>query len=209
MEREELLFCCRSVWTDFRSSMFLCRLCMHWVLRWGWSLHAEERISGAVCHPQKSWWFTERLAMISERSAVHRTKRTGPSTEPWGAPYMAGMVTKTNYWLDWYLFERYDWNHWSAADWMPKTEFRRERRIWWSLVSKLQKDPTKEEIQSGKNVIYNTTFATLFGCYMVGATWKEKKKLLSWRILCTLYNHAPCHITSCKATYAGRMRIYL
>ena len=91
----------RSVWADFRSSMFLCRLCMHWVLWWRWSLHWEERISGAVCHPQNSWWFTEWLAMISERSPVHRTKRTDPSTEPWGAPYMAGMVTKTSYWLKW------------------------------------------------------------------------------------------------------------
>ena len=48
---------------------------------------------------------------------------------------------------------------------MPKTEFRRERRIWWSIVSKLQKYPTKEEIQSGENIVYNTTFTTLFGCY--------------------------------------------
>ena len=24
--------------------------CMHWVLWWGWLLHWEERISGAVCH---------------------------------------------------------------------------------------------------------------------------------------------------------------
>ena len=28
---------------------------------------------------------------------------------------------------------------------MPKTECRRERRIWWSVVSKLQKYPTKEQ----------------------------------------------------------------
>ena len=33
----------------------------------------------------KSWWFTEWLAMISERD---RTKRMGPSTEPRGTPYM-------------------------------------------------------------------------------------------------------------------------
>ena len=40
----------------------------------------------------KSWWFTEWLAMISERG---RTKRTGPSTHrTW-----AVMVTKTSYWL--------------------------------------------------------------------------------------------------------------
>ena len=32
--------------------MFLCCLCMHWVLWWGWSLHWEEQISGAVCHLQ-------------------------------------------------------------------------------------------------------------------------------------------------------------
>ena len=36
----------------------------------------------------KSWWFTEWLAMISERDVVYRTKRMGPSTEPWGTPYM-------------------------------------------------------------------------------------------------------------------------
>ena len=47
-EREEL-FCRRSVWADFPSSMFLCHLCGHEVLWWGWSLHWEERIAGAVC----------------------------------------------------------------------------------------------------------------------------------------------------------------
>ena len=30
----------------------------------------------------KSWWFTEWLAMISERGVVYRTKRMGPSMEP-------------------------------------------------------------------------------------------------------------------------------
>ena len=52
----------------------------------------------------KSWWFTEWLAMISERGVVYRTKRMGPSTEPWGTPYMsccAVMVTKTSCWLRW------------------------------------------------------------------------------------------------------------
>ena len=37
--------------------------------------------------------------------------------------------------VDWYLSERYDWNYWSAVDWVPNTDFRRERRIWWSVVS--------------------------------------------------------------------------
>ena len=53
-EREELFFCRCSVWADFWSSMFLCHLCMHWVLWWGWSLHWEEWISGDVCHLWKT-----------------------------------------------------------------------------------------------------------------------------------------------------------
>ena len=86
----------------------------------------------------KTWWFTEWLAMISERGVVYRTKRMGPSTEPWGTPYMRcdGDEDESLTEVDWYLSERYDWNDWSAADWIPKTEFRRERRIWWSIVSK-------------------------------------------------------------------------
>ena len=37
----------------------------------------------------KNWWFTEWLAMIPERGVVYRTKRMGPSTQPWGTPYMS------------------------------------------------------------------------------------------------------------------------
>ena len=83
-ERDGLLFCRHSVWAAFRSSMFLCRLCMHWILWWGWSLHLEKRISGAVCHMQKADGLLSDLAMISERGVVYRTTRMGPSTEPWG-----------------------------------------------------------------------------------------------------------------------------
>ena len=99
----------------------------------------------------KSWWFTEWLAMISERGVVYRTKRMGPSTEPWGTPMSCDgdedeLLTE----VDWYLSERYEWNHWSAVDRMPKTELRRERRrIWWPIPcgvkSGTEKDPTKEE----------------------------------------------------------------
>ena len=144
--KEKSLFCRRSVWADFWSSMCLCRLYMHRVLWWGWSLHWEERISGAVCHLKKSWWFTEWLAMIWERGVVYRTKRTDPSTEPWGTPYMScdGDEDELFTEVDWCLSERYDWSHWSAVDWMPKTEFRRERRICWSVA------------QSGENIVYNT-----------------------------------------------------
>ena len=46
----------------------------------------------------KSWWFTEWLAMILERGVVYRTKRMGPSTEPWGTPYMSSDGDKDDYW---------------------------------------------------------------------------------------------------------------
>ena len=36
----------------------------------------------------KSWWFMEWLAMVSDRGVVYRMKRMGPSTEPWGTPYL-------------------------------------------------------------------------------------------------------------------------
>ena len=85
--------------------------------------------------------------MISERGVVYRTKRMGPSTElmvysvvsydirekrmgpstePRGTPYIScdGDKDELLTEVDWYLSEseRYDWNHWSAVDWMPKTE---------------------------------------------------------------------------------------
>ena len=72
----------------------------------------------------KSWWFTEWLAMMSERSVVYRTMRTGPSTEPWDTPYLScdsgedELFTEVN----WHLSERYDSNHSSAVDWIPKRE---------------------------------------------------------------------------------------
>ena len=123
-----------------------CRLCMHWVLWWVWSLYWGERISGAVCHLRKAF---EWLAMISESGVVYRTKRMGPSTEPWGTPYTScdGDEDELLTERDWYLSERYDWNHWSTADWMPKTEFRRERRIWWSVVSKAAERSNKRRTE--------------------------------------------------------------
>ena len=48
---------------------------------------------------------TEWLAMVSERGVVYRTKRMGPSTEPWGTLYMScdadedELLTE----VDWYL----------------------------------------------------------------------------------------------------------
>ena len=101
--------------------MFLCRLCTHWVIWWGCSLRGADFWS--CVSSAKSWWFAEWLAMISERGVVYRTKRMGPSTEPWGTPFMSCDGDEDEFLteVDWYLSERYDWNHWSAVDWMPKT----------------------------------------------------------------------------------------
>ena len=89
------------------------------------------------------------IAMISERDGVYRTKIMGPSTGPWGTPYMScdGDEDELLNEVDWYLSEKYEWNHWSAVDWMPKTEFRRERRIWWSIVSKAAERSNKRRTE--------------------------------------------------------------
>ena len=57
----------------------------------------------------KSWWFTERLAMISERGVVYRTKRTDPSNEPWGTPYMSCDGDEDELLIS-------VWNRWSTVD---------------------------------------------------------------------------------------------
>ena len=52
------------------------------------SLHWEERISGAVCHLRKADDLQSGYLWY-RRGIMHRTKRMGPSTEPWGTPYMS------------------------------------------------------------------------------------------------------------------------
>ena len=83
----------------------------------------------------KSWWFIEWLAVISERGVVYMTGRRewAPVLNPEAHCTWAVMVTKMSE-LETEP-ERYEWNHWRAIDWMPKTEFRQERRMWWSVVS--------------------------------------------------------------------------
>ena len=107
-ERIELLFCRRSIWADFQSSMFLCRLCMHWVLWWGLFTSLRGADFWSCVSSAKSWWFTEWLAMISERGVVYRTKRMGPTTEPLVTQYMScdgdeddwsGLISVWEIWL--------------------------------------------------------------------------------------------------------------
>ena len=58
-------------------------------------------------------------------------------------------------------------------------------------------------------------FTSLFGCYKwciyiavwLLHGWCHSKLLPSRRVLCTPYNHAPYHVTSCKVTYVRCMRV--
>ena len=87
----------------------------------------------------------------------------GPSTEPWGTPYMScdGDEDELLNEVDWYLSERYDWNHWSAVDWMPKTVQAGEENLAVNSVKSGRKIQQKKNrnvviVQSGKNIVYNT-----------------------------------------------------
>ena len=46
----------------------------------------------------------------------------------------------------------------------------------------------------------------MFSCYMAGATW-NCCRLSTFCVDHTTNNHAPCHITSCKATYVGCIHV--
>ena len=63
--------------------------------------HFTERSGFLELSSAKSWWFTEWLAMISERGVVYRMKRMGPSTAPWGTPYMSCDGDEDELWSDW------------------------------------------------------------------------------------------------------------
>ena len=106
-EREELLFCRRSVSADFRSSMFLCHLRMalsslvrlvksgflELCIMWGWSLLWEERISGAVYHLRK--------LMIHRVVSYDTEERSSVQDEENGPQHWALMHTVHELWWWW------------------------------------------------------------------------------------------------------------
>ena len=49
--------------------------------------------------------------------------------------------------------------------------------------------------------------AALFGCYRADDSWCHVQLLPSQRVLCTPYNHAACHVTSCKSSHIHRHRV--
>ena len=90
-EREEVLFCRRLVWADFRSFMFSCRLCMHWVIWWSWSLHRDwgaDFWSCVICkklmvYRMVSFNIGERCSVQDEENGPHKRSRAG--TWSWAA----------------------------------------------------------------------------------------------------------------------------
>ena len=98
----------------------------------------------------KNWWFTAGVVSydIGERCSVQEEEN---GLQYWALRHTVHELwwwrRRVIDWSDWYLSERYEWNHWSAVDLMPKTEFRRESRIWWSIVSKAAERSNKRRTE--------------------------------------------------------------
>ena len=72
----------------------------------------------------KSWWYTEWLAIPSERDVVYRTEENGP--QYWALRHTVHevwLMTKTSYWLKW------------------------REIIWWSIVSKAAERSNKRRTE--------------------------------------------------------------
>ena len=52
---------------------------------------------------------------------------------------------------------------------------------------------------------YEYPRAALFGCYRADDSWRHVQLLPSRLVLCTPYNHAACHVTSCKLSHIHRV----
>ena len=109
--------------------------------------------------PAKSWWFRVVSYNIGERCGV-QDKENGPQ-------YWALRHTVHELWwwrklvIDWsrLISERYDWNDWSAEDWMPNSVQVKEEKLVVSSVKSCRKIQQKNGnavvVQSGENIIYS------------------------------------------------------
>ena len=112
----------------------------------------------------KSWWFTEWLAMISERGVVYRTNRTGPQ-------YWALRHTVLELW--WWRRRVIDWSGQISVReiWLKPLECSRlnakirvqagEENLVVNCVKNCRKIQQKKNrnvviVQSGENIIYHT-----------------------------------------------------
>ena len=127
------------------------------------SAHAFSSLVGLVtllreadfwrCEPSaKSWWFTEWLAIISERGVMYRMKRMGSSTEPW--------VHELWWWQRWVIYWSGlipVWEIWlkplECSKLMPKTGVQAGEEI--LVVSSVKQKNRNVIVQSRENIIYN------------------------------------------------------
>ena len=80
--------------------------------------------------------------------------------------------------------------------------------IYMQLLYKVYKNYVLLLLQHALNIHPSgVELAVLFQWFLHG--WCHSKLLPSRRVLCTPYNHAPYHVTSCKASYVGCARVKL
>ena len=135
-----------------------------------------------------------------------------PAARTWSCARLFYFITHHQHWTAWIC------RVWSISG-RKKTWFFLSFFLWLLLYSAILRSRA-DALRSHKilnellafysaflNIHRSSVLAALFGCYVAGAT--SVKLLSSRRVLRTPYNHAPFHVTSCKATYAGCMRVYL
>ena len=161
--------------------MFLCCLCMHWVLWWGWSFHWEERNSGVVCHLRKADGLQSGYSYdIGERRSVQDVEN--------GPQYWALRHTVHELWwwrrrvTDWSGLISVYWNDWSSRNRIQAGE---ENLVVNSVKNcrKIQQKRTEMFLLSRAErisfTIRNKTVSAL--CSDWQADWKGLLRLFSWR----------------------------
>ena len=133
-----------------------------------------------------------------EPTVVHKMNSTGPNSEPHGTPNMRGeekeaeLLTTTH----WFLSKKYDWNHCSVVEQMPKTVLRPER-IWWLIVSAAAERSSKSR---RKILSLSLVFCKSFTMHrrvvllLYPVQWADRKGLqrFSWR----------CARSLCRVTFS-------
>ena len=175
--------------------MFLCRLCMHWVLWWRWSLHWEERISGAVCHPQKKLMIYRVVSYdIGERCSV-QDEENGP--QYWARRHTVHVIVmKTSYLLKWTDICLRDIIIITHSFYIALfSALEQTHCAHWQVILNERLQPFIARII---NIHRSGVLIALCGCCMAGATWNAA---VSAQVMCTAFNHAPGYcVTSFKAT---------
>ena len=85
------------------------------------------------------WYWTPELLSKWDKGVVHRLKRRGPRTEPWGTPvrrWEQGEELEPIR-TDWERLESYELSSKRAEEDIPKLRESRDKSMSWSIVSKV------------------------------------------------------------------------